>query len=153
LIVAHNERMTTITITITTATLEDAPAILSLQRLAYESEARLYQDWTIPALTQSLESLQQEFASHTILKAMRDGQLVGTVRAQLREQTVPLGAWPFTRAAKGRALAHACWPPSRATLWRHTPLYFSRAAKAKRICACTSATVTLLHIPKRCLPR
>jgi hypothetical protein len=35
----------------------DAEEILDLQRLAYESEARFYEDWTIPPLTQTLEQL------------------------------------------------------------------------------------------------
>ena len=38
-------------------------AILALQKLAYESEARLYDDWKLPPLTQTLDSLQAEFAS------------------------------------------------------------------------------------------
>ena len=31
-------------------------AILELQKLAYQSEARLYEDWTLPPLTQTLGS-------------------------------------------------------------------------------------------------
>lgn len=66
----------------------DAPAILALQRLAYRSEAELYGDWSIPPLTQSLEELRAEFASHVFLKAVEDAlppveALVGSVRAEL----------------------------------------------------------------------
>jgi hypothetical protein len=42
---------------IETASLEDAQAILELQRLACQSEAVLYQDFMIQPLTQSLEEL------------------------------------------------------------------------------------------------
>ncbi|MDR3641839.1 MAG: GNAT family N-acetyltransferase [Humidesulfovibrio sp.] len=48
----------------------DAPAILALQRLAYQSEALLYNDWNLPPLTQPLEALEAEFARLTILKAL-----------------------------------------------------------------------------------
>ncbi len=66
----------------------DAPAILVLQRLAYQSEAELYGDWSIPPLTQSLEELRAEFPSHVVLKAVEDAlppgeALVGSVRAAL----------------------------------------------------------------------
>lgn len=37
-------------VTITIAGRDDAAAILELQRLAYQSEAELYQDWNIPPL-------------------------------------------------------------------------------------------------------
>ena len=39
---------------IETAGREDAEVILQIQRLAYQSEAVLYQDWNIPPLTESL---------------------------------------------------------------------------------------------------
>jgi len=53
---------------ISRAVLQDADAILALQRLAYQSEAKLYNDWSLPPLTQSLESLLEEFASSVILR-------------------------------------------------------------------------------------
>ena len=42
------------------ACLSDAAEILSLQRLAYQSEARLYGDWSLPPLIQSLPELIEE---------------------------------------------------------------------------------------------
>jgi ribosomal protein S18 acetylase RimI-like enzyme len=64
------------------ATPEDAEAILELQKLAYESEARLYDDWTLPPLTQALPELRDEFATSVVLKAMEGAQLAGSVRAR-----------------------------------------------------------------------
>ena len=64
------------------ATPEDAETILELQKLAYESEARLYDDWTLPPLTQALRELRDEFATSVVLKAMEGAQLVGSVRAR-----------------------------------------------------------------------
>ena len=64
------------------ATLADAEAILALQRRAYAAEAALYDDWSIPPLTESLEALQQAFATTTILKAVDGGAIVGSVRGK-----------------------------------------------------------------------
>ena len=60
---------------------DDAEEILQLQYLAYESEAKIYNDWSLPALTQSLESLMAEFDSALILKAVQGNKIVGSVRA------------------------------------------------------------------------
>ncbi|MFZ1872524.1 MAG: GNAT family N-acetyltransferase [Chania sp.] len=65
------------------AVVADADSILALQKIAYQSEAIIYQDWTIPPLTQSLASLMTEFADHLILKAVADGEIVGSVRAKV----------------------------------------------------------------------
>lgn len=73
------------------ATAEDAPAILELQRLAYRSEAVLYDDFGIPPLTQTLGSLQQDIAGQTVLKAVRGGVLVGSVRALEQERICHVG--------------------------------------------------------------
>lgn len=77
--------------TIFRATLEDAPAILALQHLAYESEAQLYQDWNIPPLTQTLAQLLAEFPSCTVLKASKGGVILGSVRAQIKDGMVQIG--------------------------------------------------------------
>jgi ribosomal protein S18 acetylase RimI-like enzyme len=69
----------------------DAAAILALQRLAYESEASLYDDWTIPPLTQTLDEITAELGTMTCLKACRDGQIIGSVRASLQDGTCAIG--------------------------------------------------------------
>lgn len=78
-------------ITITTAETFDAEAILALQKLAHESEARLYNDWSIPPLTQSLESLVAELRTSLVLKATLRGQLVGSVRAKVVADVCTIG--------------------------------------------------------------
>lgn len=72
-------------------TLDDAEDILALQKLAYESEARLYNDWTLPPLTQTLPSLLDEFATSVLLKAMEGDRLVGSVRARESEGLCQIG--------------------------------------------------------------
>lgn len=76
---------------ITAAGLEDAPAILALQKLAYQSEARLYNDWSIPPLTQTLEEMRTEFEGKTFLKAILGNSLVGSVRAAYDKGVCEIG--------------------------------------------------------------
>jgi ribosomal protein S18 acetylase RimI-like enzyme len=59
---------------------DDAPAILELQKLAYRGEARLYDDWTIPPLTQTLDELIGDFTTKICLKAQVEGKIVGSVK-------------------------------------------------------------------------
>ena len=73
------------------ANVKDAQAILDLQKLAYQSEAAIHDDYTIPPLTQSLEEMEQDFQKHTFLKATVDGRIVGSVRGQVRDETCFIG--------------------------------------------------------------
>lgn len=66
---------------IETANVNDAPEILLLQKLAYQSEAKIYNDFTIPPLVETLDELKMIFKSHIFLKATIDGKIVGSVRA------------------------------------------------------------------------
>jgi GNAT superfamily N-acetyltransferase len=72
---------------------DDAEAILQLQRLAYQSEAELYQDWDIPPLKESLEELLAEFDRQIFLKAFYDDLpcIVGSVRARFQDNTCCIG--------------------------------------------------------------
>ena len=72
--------MTSSPFAIVDASPDDAEAILALQKLAYEREARRYDDWTIPPLVETLDSVRGQIAQHVVLKAIVNGQLVGTVR-------------------------------------------------------------------------
>lgn len=72
---------------IMSARVEDAEAILALQRLAYQTEAATYDDFTIPPLTDTLENLQSRFGDRRFLKAVDGGQIVGSVRAFQKEAT------------------------------------------------------------------
>lgn len=63
------------------ATLIDAEEILALQKLCFRSEAEYYNNWNLPPVVQSLDSLQNEFANSVILKAVMDNQIIGSVRS------------------------------------------------------------------------
>jgi GNAT superfamily N-acetyltransferase len=106
-------------IRISYATLDDATEILALQKLAYESEARLYNDWTIPPLTQTLPSLLDEFARSVFLKAMEDDRLVGSVRAREVEGLCLIGRLVVHPECQGRGIG--------TLLMRHLEAAFPRA--------------------------
>lgn len=76
---------------INTATEADIAEILALQKLAYQSEALLYNDYTIQPLVQDEFSLLEEFKNGTILKATIDQQIIGSVRATIGGDTCYLG--------------------------------------------------------------
>lgn len=73
------------------ATINDADEILSLQKLAYQSEAEIYNDFNIPPLNQSLEEIKDEFDNKTFLKAVVDGKIIGSVRAFVEQGTCYIG--------------------------------------------------------------
>jgi ribosomal protein S18 acetylase RimI-like enzyme len=75
------------TMEITPATIEDAEAVLALQRLAYRSEAAVYDDFTIPPLTETLEGMKARFHDRRFLKAVEADQVIGSVRAFQEEGT------------------------------------------------------------------
>jgi GNAT superfamily N-acetyltransferase len=69
----------------------DAAEILALQKLAYQSEAQLNDDWTIPPLTQTLSEMETEFATTTFLKGIHKGMIIGSVKAFLNCGTCYIG--------------------------------------------------------------
>ncbi len=70
----------------------DAGEILTLQRAAYVTEAQLYDDVRLPALTQSLGELRAELEQGLAFKAIaRNGRVVGAVRAAVKGNTLHVG--------------------------------------------------------------
>lgn len=67
---------------------EDLEKILELQYLAYQSEAELFGNMDIPPLKQTIEEVYEEFQKGTILKAVDDGTIIGSVRAYQENGTV-----------------------------------------------------------------
>jgi ribosomal protein S18 acetylase RimI-like enzyme len=61
---------------------DEAHDILKLQRIAYQSEAELHNDFTIPPLTQTLEEIKADFARQLFLKAVIGDTIIGSVRAR-----------------------------------------------------------------------
>lgn len=63
------------------AAIEHAAAIWALQRLAFQTEAAIYDDDSIPPLVETLGQLQDQFRFKRFLIAAEDGRIVGSVRA------------------------------------------------------------------------
>lgn len=68
---------------IKTAKVSDAEEILTLQKLAYKSEAELHDDFNIPPLTQTLEELVSGFEIKTILKIEYKGKIIASGQSYL----------------------------------------------------------------------
>lgn len=79
-------------VTISVASPADAEEILALQKLAFQSEAKLYNDWSLAPLMQSIESLLEEFTHSMVLKATVGKRLVGSVRARQNGETCSIGS-------------------------------------------------------------
>src|SRR5215211_3522477 len=77
------------------ANLNDAEATLDLQKRAYVSEAKIYNDYTIPPLTQGLDQIKNEIREQNFLKALEDSnntlKIVGSVRAYAKDNTAFIG--------------------------------------------------------------
>lgn len=78
-------------IDITRASLVDAEAILTLQKLAYQSEAEVYHDFSIPPLTQTLEEMREDLRKQIVVKATLDTEIVGSARAYAKDGTAFIG--------------------------------------------------------------
>ena len=92
---------------ISNATKDDLPVILNLQYLAYQSEAVLLQNFSIPPLLQTLPDLQAEFERGVVLKAEEDGRIVGSVRALCEGGTTHIGKLIVDPAFQGRGIGTA----------------------------------------------
>ncbi len=86
------------------AQVDDAEAILELQRLAYQSEARLYDDRALPPLVQTLDSLRAEFTGSVVLKASDGARIVGSVRAHEADAACHIGRLVVTPDLQGQGL-------------------------------------------------
>lgn len=73
------------------ASLEDAIEILTLQKLAYQSEAQIYDDWSIPPLLQTIEEIRDEFSISVFLKAISEHSIIGSVRSRVIKNTCHIG--------------------------------------------------------------
>lgn len=62
---------------------DDAGEILALQKIAYQSEAKLNDDWTLPPLTETLPEIISEFETKVFLKAVRADRIIGSLRASM----------------------------------------------------------------------
>ncbi len=99
-------------ISIIDAASTDASAILSLQKRAFLQEAEKHGDnYNIAPITERLPNMLEAFNTHIFLKALRGSLIVGSVRAQVKNETCLIGRLivepVFQRRGYGRALLDA----------------------------------------------
>lgn len=70
---------------------DDAAEILALQRLAYRSEALLYNDFGIAPLRQTLPEMEADLAEKLVLTVSAGGRIIGSVRAHVDGGTCCIG--------------------------------------------------------------
>ena len=107
---------------------EDLPQILSLQYLAYQSEAELFKSKDIPPLKQTLNELEEEFDRGLILKLTSDdNKIIGSVRANSDGKTTYIGKLmvhpDYRHQGFGRKLLieiERCFPNTRYELFTST---------------------------------
>ena len=78
-------------ITIEKASIEDAEEILIIQKAAFLGQATIYKNFNLPPLTQSIESIKEELNRKTFLKALLNGQIVGSVRYAESNHCIEIG--------------------------------------------------------------
>jgi len=92
---------------ITRAQIHDLPAILALQKLAYQSEAELIGDYSIRPLTQTMDGIADDFSSGVILKAVEGDKIIGSVRVRLSENTLYIGRLIVTPPRQNQGIGTA----------------------------------------------
>ena len=81
-----------LSIVIKEAEISDLREILELQYLAYQSEAKLFNDPDIQPLKQTLSDLENEFDKGIILKALDENNvIIGSVRGYCDNKTLYIG--------------------------------------------------------------
>ena len=86
------------------ACMADAGEILALQKLSYESEALLYEDWSLPPLTQTIDSLRSEITNSVVYVARTAVRLDGSVRARLEGGICRVGRLIVRPELQGRGI-------------------------------------------------
>ena len=78
-------------VTVEKAEYSDLEEILTLQKLTFESEAKLFNDYLITPLTQSFESIQEDFKNNVYLKVIYNHRIIGSVRANMKDNICNIG--------------------------------------------------------------
>lgn len=100
----HHDQVLLCDVVIAPVVAEDAGELLTLQRAAYVTEARIYGDPELPPLTQTLPELQAELATATASKAGVGHRIVGAVRAQVEGTVLHVGRLTVAPDWQGRGI-------------------------------------------------
>lgn len=78
-------------VNIEVASLENMKEILDLQKQSYQSEAKIYDNYNIPPLLQTINEIKKEYLNSVFLKAVKDNIIIGSIRANKVDDTVFIG--------------------------------------------------------------
>ncbi len=76
---------------ITNANENDLEQILYLQKCCYLSEAEIYNNYSIPPIVQTFDSIKKDFSDQTIFKLEYKGKIIGSVRAFVQNDSCYIG--------------------------------------------------------------
>jgi ribosomal protein S18 acetylase RimI-like enzyme len=84
----------------------DAGELLTLRRAAFVSEAQIFNDPNIPALTQSLEELEVDLAEDDVvtLGAWDGHRMVGSIRVGIEDQKATIGRLAVAPDQQGKGI-------------------------------------------------
>ena len=92
------------TITIVPACIDDATALLALQKAAFEPEARACEDWHIPPLLETADGVREHIRTATVLKAVDGERLLGAIRGIVTGDTCLIRVLCVAAEAQGHGL-------------------------------------------------
>jgi GNAT superfamily N-acetyltransferase len=86
------------------ADIADLEEILALQKTAFLTQAEIYDDYSIPPLVQTLEETINEAGRWLILKAEKDGVIIGSVRGYQDNGTCYVGKLMVLHAYRNQGI-------------------------------------------------
>jgi ribosomal protein S18 acetylase RimI-like enzyme len=114
------------------ASVKDAAEILALQKLAYRSEAEIYDDYTIPPLTQTLEEMRADIDTQLVLKASIEDRIIGSVRAKVQRGTCFVGRLIVHPDFQNRGIGRQLMNELEGTVSRATRFELFTGSKSER---------------------
>lgn len=67
------------------ATEQDLDQILQLQKRAFHGQALIYNDFSLPPLTQTIDDLKKEFRQKAIYKVEQNGRIIASIRCYIKD--------------------------------------------------------------------
>lgn len=88
----------------TEATIKDAQEILDLQIKAYQSEAEIYNDYSIPPLTQSYNEIVEDFKNSHFYIIKDNDKIIGSIKATICDKSVYIGRLIVSPEKQGQGI-------------------------------------------------
>lgn len=87
---------------------DEAEAVAALIRRAFEQQCRIYEDWTLPPMRESEESVLESMRTGVVLVAEESGHIVGTVQGNRTEtSSVYVGRLAVDPKVQSRGIGRA----------------------------------------------